>query len=43
MGTPLHILGLRKDIRRLIGKGPGDSVHVALRKLTPHTGNDIPG
>lgn len=43
MGTPLHILGLRKDIRRLIGKGPGDSVHVALRKRTPRPGNDIPG
>lgn len=30
MGTPGHILGLRKDIRTKIGKGPGDTVHVTL-------------
>ena len=30
MGTPGHILGLRKDIRRKIGKQPGDRVHVKL-------------
>ena len=32
MGTPGHILGLRKDIRAKIGKGPGDTVHVILRE-----------
>ena len=32
MGTPGHILGLRKDIRKEIGKGPGDTVHVVLRE-----------
>ena len=32
MGTPGHILGLRKDIRAKIGKGPGDTVHVTLRE-----------
>ncbi len=32
MGTPCHILGLRKDIRARIGKGPGDTVHVSLRE-----------
>ncbi len=30
MGTPCHILGLRKDIRAQIGKQPGDSVTVTL-------------
>lgn len=30
MGTPGHILGMRKDIRAKIGKQPGDTVHVAL-------------
>lgn len=30
MGTPGHILGLRKDIRAQIGKQPGDTVHVIL-------------
>lgn len=30
MGTPGHILGLRKDIRAKIGKQPGDTVHVVL-------------
>ena len=32
MGTSCHILGLRKDIRARIGKGPGDTVHVSLRE-----------
>lgn len=32
MGTPGHILGIRKDIRAQIGKQPGDSVHVILRE-----------
>lgn len=30
MGTPGHILGVRKDIRAKIGKQPGDRVHVRL-------------
>ena len=30
MGTPCHILGIRKDIRAKIGKQPGDTVHVTL-------------
>lgn len=30
MGTACHILGVRKDIRARIGKGPGDLVHVTL-------------
>lgn len=32
MGTPGHILGLRKDIRAAIGKQPGDTVRVTLRE-----------
>lgn len=32
MGTPGHILGVRKDIRALIGKQPGDTVHVVMRE-----------
>ena len=31
MGTPCHVIGLRKDIRAKIGKQPGDVVHVTLR------------
>ena len=30
MGTPCHILGIRKDIRAKIGKQPGDMVSVTL-------------
>ncbi|QNM06969.1 DUF1905 domain-containing protein [Qiania dongpingensis] len=30
MGTPGHILGIRKDIRSKIGRQPGDIVHVVL-------------
>ncbi len=30
MGTPCHILGIRKEIRAKIGKQPGDRVKVTL-------------
>lgn len=30
MGTPCHIIGIRKDIRAKIGKQPGDSIEVKL-------------
>lgn len=30
MGTPGHILGLRKEIRAKIGRQPGESVRVRL-------------
>jgi len=30
MGTPGHIIGIRRDIRAAIGKQPGDTVHVRL-------------
>ncbi len=32
MGTPGHIIGVRKDIRTQIGKQPGDIVHVTIRE-----------
>jgi hypothetical protein len=32
MGSPGHILGLRKDIRAKIGKQPGDRVLVTIRE-----------
>lgn len=32
MKTPGHILGLRKDIRREIGKQAGDLVHVTVKE-----------
>lgn len=32
MGTPGHIVGVRKDIRKKIGKEPGDMVHVLIRE-----------
>jgi len=31
MGTPGHIIGIRKDIRKQIGKQPGDTVHVTIK------------
>jgi len=30
MGTECHIIGVRKDIRKEIGKQPGDMIHVEL-------------
>ncbi|NMB97623.1 MAG: DUF1905 domain-containing protein [Clostridiaceae bacterium] len=32
MGTPCHILGIRKDIRTKIGKQPGDIVKVTIEE-----------
>ena len=32
MGTPCHIIGIRRDIRTQIGKQPGDTVHVIIRE-----------
>lgn len=31
MGTPCHILGIRKDIRAKIGKQPGDMVTMTVK------------
>ncbi|MDH6344002.1 hypothetical protein M2480_002864 [Parabacteroides sp. PFB2-12] len=32
MGTPCHIIGIRKEIRRQINKQPGDIVHVTIEE-----------
>lgn len=32
MGTPGHIIGLRKDIRQKINKHPGDNVFVTIQE-----------
>ena len=32
MGTPCHIIGVRKDIRALIGKQPGDTIEVTIQE-----------
>ena len=32
MGTPCHIIGLRKDIRAVLGKQQGDMVHVTVKE-----------
>ncbi|WP_019227542.1 DUF1905 domain-containing protein [Sedimentibacter sp. B4] len=32
MGTPGHIIGLKKDIRAKIGKQAGDTVHVVIQE-----------
>ncbi len=32
MGTPCHILGMLKDIRKQLGKQPGDTVHVTIEE-----------
>jgi hypothetical protein len=31
MGTPCHILGLTKTVRKAINKNPGDKIHVAVQ------------
>lgn len=32
MGTPCHIIGIRKDIRARIGKQPGDRIRVTIQE-----------
>ena len=32
MGTPCHIIGIRKDIRLQIGKQVGDIVHISIEE-----------
>jgi hypothetical protein len=32
MGTPCYIIGIRKDIRKQIGKSFGDNVHVTFKE-----------
>ena len=42
MGTPHHILGIRKDIRESIGKKPGDEVEVQVELDTDERKVEIP-
>ena len=35
MGTPCHIIGIRKDIRAKIQKQPGDTVAVKIQERDP--------
>ena len=39
MGTPCYIIGLRKDIRKQIGKSFGDIVHVTFRERDKYGNN----
>jgi hypothetical protein len=32
MGAPCHIIGIRSEVQRRIGKGPGDTVRVTIEK-----------
>ncbi|GHV17216.1 hypothetical protein FACS189493_4430 [Spirochaetia bacterium] len=32
MGTPCHIIGIRKEIRRTINKQPGDTITVTIQE-----------
>lgn len=32
MGTPCHIIGIRKEIRQKIGKQPGDTIRVTVEE-----------
>lgn len=41
MGTPCHILGVRKDIRAKIGKQPGNTVHVTLQERAVASKNPV--
>lgn len=34
MKTPCHIIGIRKDIRKKIGKQPGDIIEVTIKERT---------
>ena len=32
MGTPCHVIGIRKDIRAKLGKAPGDMIRVTIKE-----------
>ena len=42
MGTPCHIIGIRKDIRQVIGKQPGDVVRVTIAEREQCGGSNPP-
>jgi hypothetical protein len=43
MGGPCHILGVLKEIRQKIGKGPGDEVQITLEEDTEPRVIEVPG
>lgn len=42
MGTPCHIIGIRKDIQAKIGKEPGSTVRVTIRERIPEPPTHTP-
>jgi hypothetical protein len=42
MGTGCHIIGVRKDVRKAIGKGVGDVVNVTIEKDEEERVVDVP-
>jgi hypothetical protein len=42
MGNDCHIIGITKPIRAVIGKNPGDMVHVIIRQDTEPRTVDVP-
>ena len=42
MGTGCHCLGILKDIRKAIGKKPGDTVHITLERDTEERIIEVP-
>ncbi len=43
MGLPCHCLGIRKDIRKVIGKEAGEVVHVMIRHDLEERSVQVPG
>ena len=41
MGTPCHIIGIRKEIRAKIGKQPGDTIKVTLKEFKAGNATEI--
>lgn len=42
MGDGTHCLGLRKDVQKKVGKGPGDTIYVTLEEDTEERVVEIP-
>ncbi|MGE5579219.1 MAG: YdeI/OmpD-associated family protein [Bacillota bacterium] len=42
MGRPCHFLGITQEVRKAIGKGPGDTVHVVIRQDTEPRVVEVP-
>lgn len=42
MGRPCHFIGVTQEVRKAIGKGPGDTVHVVIRQDTASRVVEVP-